>query len=119
MGKCETSLTDTIKRVALQTFPKRTATKSRDNNKYNAPTKNMSLLSYLFLSLQSRPDIDLDAFFKYTSQRDPSSLSDKGKLRSGKSLTITKVTSSDDITVIVLDAPAVVHMIRPTKDTDF
>ena len=34
-------------------------------------------------------------------------------------LTIPKVTTPGDITVTVLDAPAVIHMIRPTKDTDF
>ena len=61
----------------------------------------------------------------YENQREPPSLSDKVKLRSGKKsdiiqcLTIPKVTSPDDIAVIVLDAPAVVNMIRPTKATDF
>ena len=79
----------------------------------------------IFLYLQSRSNLYLHDFFKYENQREPPSLSDNGKLRSGKKsdiiqcLTIPKVTSPDDITVIVLDAPAVVHMIRPTKAIDF
>ena len=125
LEKCEVPLTDTIRRVSLQTFAKRADTKSKDNNKVNALKKDVSLVSHLFLSLQSRPDFDSDAFFKYENQRESPSLSDKGKPRSGKKsailqcLTITKVTSPDDITVTVLDAPAVVYMIRPTKATDF
>ena len=79
----------------------------------------------IFLYLQSMPDFDLDELFKYGEQREPPSLSDKRKLRSGKKsdiihcLTIRKVASTDHITVIVLDVPAVVHMIRLTKATDF
>ena len=128
LEKCEVSNTDPIKSVALQTFAKFTDTKSKDNNKVNALKKDVLLVSHLFLSLQSRPDFDLDELFKYASQREPPSLSDKGKLRSGKEsdivqcLTIPNVTTPDmpnDITVIVLDAPAVVRIIRRTKAADF
>ena len=48
LGKCEVSLTDSIKRVALQTFAKHTDTKSKDNNKVNALKKNVPLVSHLF-----------------------------------------------------------------------
>ena len=75
--------------------------------------------------LNSRPDFDLDNFFKYENQKEPPSLSDQGKLRSGtksdvlQCLTIPKLTPSDDVTVKVLDGPAVVHMVRPTYGTNY
>ena len=109
--------TDTIKRSALQTFARRTD-----------DTKNRSkviAMSTLFLSLQSRPDFDLDNFFKYENQKEPPSLSDQGELRSGKKsdvlqcLTIPKLTPPDDVTVKVLDGPAVVHMVLPTYGTNY
>ena len=51
--------TDTIKRSALQTFARRTDdTKNRSN--VIALRKDISLVCTLFLSLQSRPDFDLD-----------------------------------------------------------
>ena len=67
----------------------------------------------------------MDELFKYENQRKPPSLSDKEKLRSGNKsdmlqcLTIPKVITPDNIAENVLDASAVVHMIRPTKATDF
>ena len=82
-------------------------------------------MSTLFLSLQSRPDFDLDNFFKYENQKEPPSLSDQGKLRSGtksdvlQCLTIPKLTPPDDVTVNMLDGPAVVHMVRPAFGTNY
>ena len=78
-----------------------------------------------FLSLQSQPDFDLDNFFKYEHQKEPPSLSDQGKLRSGtksdvlECLNIPKLTPPDDVTVKVLDGPAVVHIVRPTYGTNY
>ena len=82
-------------------------------------------MSTLFLSLQSRPDFGLDNFFKYENQKEPPSLSDQGNLRSGtksdvlQCLTIPKLTPPDDVTVKVLDDPAVGHMVRPTYGINY
>ena len=84
LEKCEVSLTDSIKRVALQTFAKRTDTKSKDNDKVNALKKGVPLVSHLFHICSPRQYFDLDKLFKYENQREPPSLSDKGKLRSVK-----------------------------------
>ena len=118
------AITDTIKRSALQTFARRTDD-TKNRSKVIALRKDISLVCTLFLSLQSRPDFDLDNFFKYENQKEPPSLSDQGKLRSGtksavlQCLTIQKLTLPDDVTVKVLDGPAVVHMVRTTYGTNY
>ena len=118
------AITDTIKRSALQTFARHTDD-TKNRSKVIALRKDISLVCTLFLSLQSRPDFDLDNFFKYEHQKEPPSLSDQGKLRSGtktdvlQCLTIPKLTPPDDVTVKVLDGPAVVHMVRPTYGTNY
>ena len=56
------SITDTITRVSLPTFAKRPQHKSKDNKVYSLKRDDY-LVSHLFLSLQSRPDFDLDDFF--------------------------------------------------------
>ena len=67
----------------------------------------------------------LEAFFKYENKKEPPSLYVQGKLRSGtksvvlQCLTIPKLTPPDDVTVKVLDGPAVVHMVRPTYGTNY
>ena len=71
--------TDTTKRSALQTFARR-LDDTKNRSKVIALRKDISLASTLFLSLQSRPDFDLDNFFKYENQKEPPSLSDQGKL---------------------------------------
>ena len=118
------AITDTIKRSALQTFARRTDD-TKNRSKVIAQRKDISLVSTLFLSLQSRPDFDFGNFFKYENQKEPPSLSDQGKLRSGtksdvlQCLTIPKLTPPDEVTVKVLDGPAVVHMVRPTYGTNY
>ena len=84
-----------------------------------------SLVTQLFLSMQSRPDADLAEFFCYENRKEPPALSDQGKLRSGKKsdiidcLEILKVTGSSDVTIKALDGAAIVHMVQPTKATTF
>ena len=110
--------------VERQTFARRTDD-TKNRSKVIALRNDISLVSTLFLSLQSRPDFDLDNFFKYENQKEPPSLSDQGKVRSGtksdvlQCLTIPKLTPPDDVTVKVLDGPAVVHIVRPTYGTNY
>ena len=83
--------------------------------------------SVIFLSLQSRPDADILDFFRFENQREPPSLSDRGRLRSGTKSDILKClgvpatacTAARDVTVIVIDMPAVVHMVRPARAATF
>ena len=44
---------------------------------------NAAVVTKLFLSLQERPEADIDAFFKHKDQREPPSLSERGKMRQG------------------------------------
>ena len=59
----------------------------------------MTLMTQLFLSVQSRPDADMAEFFRFENQREPLSLADHGSLRTGK--------RSDRFSEIM------VHMVRP------
>ena len=117
------SITDTIKRVSLPTFVKHRETKGKKSN-ICVLKQNTSLVSHLFIFLQSRPDADIDDFFKFENQKEPPSLSDKGKLRSGKKSDIIeclKISSCpmNDVSMKILDAAAIVHMVRPTKAANF
>ena len=118
------SITDTIKRVSLPTFAKRPQHKSKDN-KVSSLKQDANLVSHIFLSLQSRPDFDLDDFFKFENQKEPPSLSDQGMLRHGKKsdilqcMQIPKLSPTNDQTMKILDGAAIVHMVRPTKARNF
>ena len=124
MEKYEVSPIDSIKMVALQTFAKRTDTKSKDNNKVNALKKDVPLVSHLFyICSQGHILIWMNSLSMRTKESHHLYLTKESsglvKSRIIQCLAIPKVTSTDHITVIILSAPAVVHMIRPTKATDF
>ena len=85
--------------------------------------RDASLVTQLFLSMQSRQDADLDEFFRYENQKEPPAISNQGKLRSAKKsdilgcLKIPKVAGPPKVTAKVLDGAAIVHMVQPTKAT--
>ena len=85
----------------------------------------MTLITQLFLSVQSRPDADMAEFFRFENQREPPSLADRGSLRTGKKSDIVekapagRADSARSATVVVLDMAAVVHMVRPTSAKTF
>ena len=56
---------NTIRKVAPQTFAKRTDTKSKENNNKVNALKRCVVGVLSFLSLQSRPDFELDELFRY------------------------------------------------------
>ena len=78
-----------------------------------------------FLSLQARPEADIDAFFKHENQREPPSFSDRGKLRQGtKSNSIAclpaipapgRSKAVKEATVVILDMAVVIHIIKPQR----
>ena len=81
------------------------------------------------MSLQARPEEDADAFFKYENQREPPSLSDRGKLRSGTKFDILgclpdmpgpeRTPEARETSVVVFDMAAVVHIIKPQRASVF
>ena len=119
-------ITNTIKRQNVLTFSNRSVT-SRKGGKSGSEQRNTSLVTKLFLSLQSHPDADVREFFLYENQKEPPSLSTHGSLRSGKKsdiLECLKVPSGcgdgvKDATVIIMDMAAVVHIVWPTAAQTF
>lgn len=125
LEKVTVPVSDTIKRNNKLTFANRPDTKKQ--NVKGVQRQNMLLITQLFLSLQSRPDANMEDFFKFENQREPPSLSDRGMLRSGTKSDIlqcikapmNKVNDAKQVEVIVFDMAAVVHMIRPTAAKTF
>ena len=77
-------LSDVIQKPNLYTFSNRPPADLRKGaDKLGSAKANAALVIKLFLSLQACPEADIDAFFKHENQRDPSSLSDRGKPRQG------------------------------------
>ena len=79
--------------------------------------QNTTLITQLFLSLQSRPEADMVDFFKYENQREPPSLSDRGLLRAGNKSDIltcikaptARVCTARQVSVMVFDMAAIIH----------
>ena len=119
-------VSDTIPRQNIFTFASRPDLKKKTQN-VGVQRQNMTLVTQLFLSLQSRPDADMRDFFCYENQREPPSLADHGTLRTGvKSHVIDCISAptghtipSNQVTVVLLDMAAVVHMIWQTNAQTF
>ena len=69
------------------TFANRPDPKRKGKKDNCTQKQNMTLITQLFLSLQSRRDADMMDFFRFENQREPPSLADQGSLRAGQSLT--------------------------------
>ena len=120
-------VSNTIRRNKILTFANRPEKSKKGKKVTGVQKKNMTLVTQLFLSLQSRPDADIAEFFRFENQREPPSLADRGSLRSGNKSDIVECvkvpncseTSTRSATVIVLDMAAVVHIVRPTSAKTF
>ena len=86
-----------------------------------------NLFSRLYVASQFR-DGNLDEFFSHENQACPPSLSDRGKLKLGTKSDIVRcledvIEEQDDTTpsveVVVLDGPAIVHMLKPAAARTF
>jgi hypothetical protein len=83
----------------------------------------------MFVSLQARPDLDMDDFLKYENSRCPPSLSKKGNHRAGTKSQILDClpgmparegnSAAQASSVIILDMPAVIHMVKPQRANVF
>ena len=123
-------ITYILKRQGIYTFANQPDHSSPKDNRMDTMRRNTTLITQLFLSLQSRPDANIADFFGFENQRDPPSLSDRGQLRAGNKSDILKFRQASsnptgdfrnivDVTVKVLDGPAIVHMDRPTRAKTF
>ena len=75
------SLSDIIPRVNIYTFsnkPPRDLTKGP--NKLGSAKANTALITKLFISLKTRPEADIEDFFKHENTREPPALSQQGKM---------------------------------------
>ena len=115
-------ISDTIKRNNMFTFANRHDPKRKGKKDNCTPKQNMTLITQLFLSLQSRSDADMIDFFRFENQREPPSLADQGSLRAGTksdvleclSAPTSRESGATQAAVVVLDMAAVIHMVRPT-----
>ena len=77
-------VSNTIQRNKILTFCNLPDLNKKANKTSGVQKKNMTLMTQLFLSVQSRPDADMADFFRFENQREPLSLADRGSLRTGK-----------------------------------
>ena len=92
LEKATKPISDIIPRTNILTFANRPDRKAKRN--HSIQKQNMTLITQLFLSLQSRPDADMAEFFKYENQREPPSISNQGLLRSGTKVDILECPKS-------------------------
>ncbi|KAG1663357.1 Regulator of G-protein signaling 7 [Nymphon striatum] len=76
-------ISDIISRNNMLTFANRPDPKIKGKNDRGVQKHNMTLVTQLFLSLQSRLNADMTDFFRYENQRESPNLADRGLLRSG------------------------------------
>lgn len=127
LDKATVPVSNTIRRNNILTFANRPHLSKKGNKASGTQKKNMTLITQLFLSLQSRPDADVEEFFRFENQREPPSLADYGSLRSGSKSDILECIKAPTgrssqarrATIVVLDMAAVIHMVRPTSAKTF
>ena len=120
-------VSNTIRRNKILTFGNRPDLSKKGNKRSGVQNKNITLITQLFLSVQSRPDADMADFFRFENQREPPSLADRGSLRTGKKSDIVecikapagRAGSARLARVVVLDMAAVVYMVRPASAHTF
>ena len=120
-------ISDIIKRNNMLTFANRSELRKKSRRDVGVQRHNMSMVTQLFLSLQLRPDANMADFFRFENQRKPPSLADRGPLRAGKKADILqclgattgRVAAAQQVTVVVLDMAAIIHMVRPTRAKTF
>ncbi|XP_076158119.1 uncharacterized protein LOC143140875 [Alosa pseudoharengus] len=124
--KATKPLSDVIPRANLLTFTNRPPVDLKKGaSKLGSAKANTALVTKLFMSLQARPDLNIDDFFKHENQHEPPSLSDQGKLRSGTKSDILRCLpgmpgpgpspSAKEASVVVLDMAAVIHIIKTQR----
>lgn len=127
---CTTPLSDVIPKANLYTFlqpPPVNLDKGAD--KLASCKASAAIVTQKFVSLQARPDSNMDEFFMHENSRGPPSLSNKGKLQAGTKSKILgcllgmpargRNPTVKQASVVILDMPAVVHIIKPQRANVF
>ena len=128
--ECTIPLSDVIPKAKLYTFLQLPPVKlDKGTDKLASCKASAAIVTQMFVSLQARPDSNMDEFFMHENSRDPPSLSNKGKLRAGTKSQILgclpgmpahgKNATVKQASVVILDMPAVVHIIKPQRANVF
>ena len=122
------SLYDPIKKNKLHLFSTPAPKQSKASQQVSSIKSNCALFARLYISCQSR-DGDLDEFFKHENQSCPPALSNLGKLRlPRKKSELVECLQANvnlqssmptDINTIIIDAAAIVNMIKPGVENTF
>ena len=122
---CSKPISDIISKPKVYTFTNPPPIKLKSNSKLGSLKASFTMVTQMFVSLQARPDSDMSEFFMYENCKFPPSLSDNGKLRQGTKSHILdclpgipgkgKNPDAKSASVVVLDMPAVIHMVKPQK----
>ena len=125
--KAEKPITDTISRPGLYTFADRPPVRLDDKKRSNP--KSAQLFIKMFMSLRERPEADIREFFSHENQHYPPNISDGGKLNQSNKPSLLDCfpgmplagmnKDSGRATALVLDMPAVVHLVAPKRANKF
>ena len=130
LEQCTKPISDVISKPKLYTFLNPPSANLKKGSAKLASCKaSAAIVTQMFISLQARPESDMSDFFKYENSRFPPALSDNGKLRSGTKSKIMeclpgmpqpgKNPATKNASVVILDMPAVIHMVKPKRATIF
>lgn len=128
--ECKVPLSDVISKPTTFTFLRPPpANLDRSKTKSNSNRSSTAIITQMFVSLQARPESNIEDFFRHEIAKEPPSLAFKGKLRSGTKSQIVECLPggpfhgsnplTKKVTVVIFDMPAIVHMIRPNKANSF
>lgn len=125
LEKAEKPISDVIPRSGLYTFSNRPPPEAAKGKTQISTKSQVVLTTKLFMSLQARPDSDMDDFFKHENARCPPNISDKGKLYNpGSKSDIIQClpgipqpgynkVETKDVTNVIYDMAAVNQMVTP------
>jgi hypothetical protein len=122
--KCTTPITDTIKRNKTALFGYESKSHTAAHDKLAVLRNDCTLFSRLYIGCQAR-DGDVQEFFRHENQASPPSLSAAGKIRIGQKsellhcIEMDTVVDPPDVTMLVIDGAAQVHMLPPAKSKTF
>ena len=122
--KCIVPLSDVISKPNVFTFSRLPpANLDKPKTKSSSVKSSTAIITQMFVSLQARPESNIEDFFRHENAREPPSLAFKGKLRSGTKSQIIECLPggpfrgsnplTKQATVVIFDMPAIVNMIRP------
>ena len=126
LEKCTTPLSDIIPKPHINTLLQPPPVYlPKLGNKKASYKSTAAVVTQMFISLQARPDSNMAEFFMHENAREPSALSDKGKLRTGAKSQILGCLpfmqeyghdpTPKQASVVILDMAAVIHILRPTR----